>query len=245
MTQSWNPWHGCRKISEGCQNCYVYRTDSRYGKDSGKAEKTCSFDLPLKRDRTGGWKLQNDGLAVATCLTSDFWIDEADQWRSDIWKIIKVRRDLDFFIITKRIHRFYKELPEDWGDGYDNVIIGCTCECQRTADFRLPIFLEAPIKHKVIICAPLIEEIDISAYLNENIEQVSVGGESGENARICNYDWVLSVRDQCAAKNVDFHFHQTGAKLMKDGILYRIPRKFQHSQARKAGINIHNNLLRY
>lgn len=243
--QSWNPWHGCRKISEGCQNCYVYRTDSRYGKDSGKAEKTCSFDLPLKRDRTGGWKLQNDGLAVATCLTSDFWIDEADQWRSDIWKIIKVRRDLDFFIITKRIHRFYKELPEDWGDGYDNVIIGCTCECQRTADFRLPIFLEAPIKHKVIICAPLIEEIDISAYLNENIEQVSVGGESGENARICNYDWVLSVRDQCAAKNVDFHFHQTGAKLMKDGILYRIPRKFQHSQARKAGINIHNNLLRY
>lgn len=243
--QSWNPWHGCHKISEGCQNCYVYRTDSRYGKDSGKVEKTSNFDMPLNRDRSGEWKLQNDGFAVATCLTSDFFIDEADQWRSDIWQIIKRRRDLDFFIITKRIHRFYEGLPEDWGNGYDNVIIGCTCECQRTADFRLPIFLEAPIKHKVIICAPLIEEIDLSGYLDERIEQVSAGGESGENARICKYDWILSIRKQCADNNVDFNFHQTGAKLMKDGIIYRIPRKYQHLQARKAGINIRNNLLRY
>lgn len=243
--QSWNPWHGCHKISEGCQNCYVYRTDSRYGKDSGKVEKTSNFDMPLNRDRSGEWKLQNDGFAVATCLTSDFFIDEADQWRSDIWQIIKRRRDLDFFIITKRIHRFYERLPEDWGNGYDNVIIGCTCECQRTADFRLPIFLEAPIKHKVIICAPLIEEIDLSGYLDERIEQVSAGGESGENARICKYEWILSIREQCIEKNVDFHFHQTGAKLMKDGVLYRIPRKYQHLQARKAGINIRNNLLKY
>lgn len=243
--QSWNPWHGCHKISEGCHNCYVYRTDSRYGKDSGKVEKTSNFDMPLNRDRSGEWKLQNDGFAVATCLTSDFFIDEADQWRSDIWQIIKRRRDLDFFIITKRIHRFYERLPEDWGNGYDNVIIGCTCECQRTADFRLPIFLEAPIKHKVIICAPLIEEINLSEYLNERIEQVSAGGESGENARICKYEWILSIREQCIEKNVDFHFHQTGAKLMKDGVLYRIPRKYQHLQAKKAGINIRNNLLKY
>ena len=32
---------------------------------------------------------------------------------------------------------------------------------------------------------------------------------------------------------------------MKDGVLYRIPRKYQHLQARKAGINIRNNLLKY
>lgn len=48
----------------------VYRTDSRYGKDSGKVEKTSNFDMPLNRDRSGEWKLQNDGFAVATCLTS-------------------------------------------------------------------------------------------------------------------------------------------------------------------------------
>ena len=24
MHSNWNPWHGCIKCSEGCQNCYVY-----------------------------------------------------------------------------------------------------------------------------------------------------------------------------------------------------------------------------
>ncbi len=27
LMANWNPWHGCRKYSEGCQNCYVYRMD--------------------------------------------------------------------------------------------------------------------------------------------------------------------------------------------------------------------------
>ncbi len=58
-------------------------------KTAEKVEKTSNFDMPLNRDRSGEWKLQNDGFAVATCLTSDFFIDEADQWRSDIWQIIK------------------------------------------------------------------------------------------------------------------------------------------------------------
>jgi hypothetical protein len=31
---------------------------------------------------------------------------------------------------------------------------------------------------------------------------------------------------------------QTGAKFIKDGKLYSIKRPFQHSQARKAGINL-------
>ena len=34
----WNPWHGCKKISSGCENCYVYRRDMQFGKDSSKAK---------------------------------------------------------------------------------------------------------------------------------------------------------------------------------------------------------------
>ena len=30
----WNPWHGCRKYSEGCERCYVYRRDESIGKDA-------------------------------------------------------------------------------------------------------------------------------------------------------------------------------------------------------------------
>lgn len=38
-------------------------------------------------------------------------------------------------------------------------------------------------------------------------------------------------------KDVPFRYHQTGAKLLKNGKLYRIRRPFQVLQACKAGIN--------
>ncbi|MBQ8576638.1 MAG: DUF5131 family protein [Clostridia bacterium] len=30
----WNPWHGCKKVSPGCKNCFVYKMDKRYGRDT-------------------------------------------------------------------------------------------------------------------------------------------------------------------------------------------------------------------
>jgi len=128
-------------------------------------------------------------------------------------------------------------IPEDWGDGYDNVIVGCTVENQTMADYRLPIFKAAPIKHKSIMVAPMIGPIDLSQYLDETIEEVAVSGESGYDVRPLDYSWVLKVREDCIKANVPFRFHQTGAKFIKDGKMYRIPRKFQLSQAHKANID--------
>jgi protein gp37 len=30
---SWNPWHGCIKVSPGCRFCYMYREKKMYGQD--------------------------------------------------------------------------------------------------------------------------------------------------------------------------------------------------------------------
>ena len=100
------------------------------------------------------------------------------------------------------------------------------------------MFLELPLPHRIIICEPLLERIDLSPYLDQRIESVSVGGESGEGARICDYEWVLDIRNACAAAGVPFSFHQTGAKFLKNGKLYDIPRHLQQQQARRAGIDI-------
>lgn len=85
------------------------------------------------------------------------------------------------------------------------------------ADYRLPIFRELPIKHKTIIIAPILSKIDISNYLDSTIEEVSVGGESGTDARPYDYEWILYLREQCINADVPFRFHQTGARLIKDG----------------------------
>lgn len=238
MFASWNPWHGCTKISPGCKYCYVYRQDEMYGSEisSSEVRKTANFDLPTKRKRDKTYKI-SEGTLVYTCFTSDFFVSDADPWRAEAWAMIRERSDLMFFIFTKRIDRFAECAPEDWGDGYPNVIIGCTIENQAMADYRLPIFKSLPICHKTIIAAPLLEKLNISYYLDGSIEEVAVSGESGAQARVCDYEWVLDIRRQCIEADVPFCFHQTGARLLKDGRMYRIKRYFQIAQARKANIN--------
>lgn len=233
----WNLWHGCHKLSPGCLHCYMFRGDAKHDIDSSVVHKTLNFDLPVRKKRNGDYKVPS-GTLLYTCFTSDFFIAEADSWRDEAWNMIRERSDLHFLIITKRIDRFAESLPEDWGDGYDNVTICCTVENQAMADYRLPIYEQAPIKHKIIICEPILEKIDLSAYhIGTWIEQVVVGGESGAEARPCDYEWVLDLRSECVSQGVSFWFKQTGARLIKEGCLYQVPRRFQHAQARKAGIN--------
>ena len=234
----WNLWHGCHKLSAGLKHCYVYRGDARREVDSSVVVRTKNFDLPLRKKRNGEFKIP-PGTFVYTCFTSDFFVEDADKWRAEAWEMIRCRSDLHFMMITKRIDRFSDCLPDDWGDGYDNVTICCTVENQTCADYRLPIYRRAPIKHKIIICEPLLERIDLSTYaVGEWIEQIVAGGESGYEARPCDFEWVMDLRRICVENKVDFWFKQTGSKFVKDGKTYNVKRQFQHSQARKAGINI-------
>ncbi|MCH5234614.1 MAG: DUF5131 family protein [Muribaculaceae bacterium] len=235
----WNPWHGCHKISAGCKHCYVFREDAAFGTEipTNEVRKTSSFNLPLKRDRKKNWKFPS-GTEFPLCFTSDLLIEEADKWRSEIWDIIRKRQDCSFYFFTKRIDRLEKCLPEDWGDGWDHVTIGCTVENQERTDYRLPIFLSLPIKHRLIIVAPMIQQIEMISYLDPDlIESVSAGGESGKYARTLDFNWILNLRDQCISARVPFNFHQTGSYILKDGRLFHIPRKLQHSQAHKANVD--------
>lgn len=237
-SKMWNLWHGCHKLSAGCQHCYVYRGDAKRDIDSSVVAKTKNFELPIQKKRNDEYKIPS-GTLVYTCFTSDFFVEDADLWRGEAWEMMRVRQDLHFIMITKRIDRLQETLPADWGDGYDNVTICCTIENQDRADYRLPIYKAAPIKHKILICEPLLERIDLQSYdICSWIEQVVVGGESGYNTRPCNFDWVMELHDVCVENKVSFWFKQTGAKFIKDGKLYDIKRQFQHSQARKAGINL-------
>ncbi len=231
MEVTWNPWHGCTKYSEGCRHCYVYRQDEMFGRDSRECRKTNDFNLPIKKDRKGNYKIPSGSL-IMTCFSSDFLLSDADSWRDECIKMMRERSDCMFYFFTKRIERLDFSVP-------DNVIVGCTCENQKMADYRLPIFKKLNIKYKTIILAPMLERMDISRYLDDDIYEVNVSGESGSSPQIraLNYDWVLDIRNQCIKANVNFGFHQTGARFIKDGKEYRIERKYQIEQAKKANID--------
>ena len=234
----WNPWHGCHKCSPGCLNCFVYYLDKLHNKDTNIVTKSkTNFNLPLKKDCQGNYKIKSK-REVATCFTSDFFIEEADPWRNDALNIIKQRKDVNFLICTKRIERFDKCIPKDWKDGYENVIIAVTCENQEKADQRLPILQTLKAKKKYILIAPILEYIDLNSHLQKGkIDLVSVGGESYENARKCDFDWVRKIKQTCDKYHVPFDFHQTGSKFIVNKKLYHIKHKDEYKQA-KIGMKI-------
>ncbi|NCA79927.1 MAG: DUF5131 family protein [Sphingobacteriia bacterium] len=236
---NWNPWHGCQKKSTGCQHCYVFGQDKRYEVDSSIVRRVVTnFNYPIKRNRKKEF-IVPPGSSVATCFTSDFFIEEADEWRAEAWEMMAMRRDCIFFIITKRLERIALTLPCDWGETWNHVLINVTTENQAMADERIPIMLDLPLAYRGVVVAPILERVNLEKYLGTGkINAVSVGGESYVGSRITRYDDVLAIRNQCLQYKVSFMFHQTGSKLLKDGRLYTIPHYKEYEQAKKAGIDL-------
>ena len=62
---SWNPWHGCKKVSAGCKNCFVYKMDQRYGRDTTQIAKgKTTYELKDKDCPPNS--------LVKLCFSSDF-----------------------------------------------------------------------------------------------------------------------------------------------------------------------------
>lgn len=223
----WNPWHGCHKISPGCQNCYMYYLDEYRGRPewSDKVFKTGKFKLPLKKYKTGGYKLKS-GQIIRVNMTSDTFIEDAEPWLPEFWQIIAKRPDVIFWILTKRPERIEKSLPPDWNDGYDNVSLNITTENQAMFNARWPVFQFVPAKHKGICCAPLLGPIDITpALISAQIDEVSVGGENYDKPRPCDFNWVASLSQQCACYRTNFCWYESGTRFVYQNRELMWPRK--------------------
>ena len=232
----WSPWRGCKKKSEGCKYCYIHKGDFKRNIDTSQIIKTKDFTKPIDRFKNGNYKIKSGSL-VYLCFSTDFLIEEADEWRKECFKMMKERSDVKFLFLTKRIERFMDVIPDDWGNGYDNVIVCTTVENQKEADKRLSIFKDLPIKHKCITAQPLLEQINIEKYLDD-IFLVVVGGESDFNARPLNYDWVLDIRNQCIKHKVNFEFRQCGTYTIIDGKMNVIQTRDLTRFAKNANIDI-------
>ena len=248
MHDIWNPWHGCKKISEGCKNCYMFYLDkTRSNKSGAEIYKTkTNFNYPLQKDKAGNYKIKS-GEKIRICMTSDFFLEEADKWREDVWQIIKSRSDVIFFILTKRADRIEQNLPFDWNDGYENVILSVTAENQKRADERIPILLNLKAKHRGVMVAPFIAEVNLDKYLaTGKIEQVICGGENYDGSRPCDFNWVKKLSNDCKKYNTTFCFIETGTFFLKDKKMYHIKSKdVQSRMAYKANVNFKGKEIEY
>ena len=239
MRDIWNPWHGCTKKSEGCRNCYMYFLDAQRGKSGAEVFRVKNnFDYPLHKDKNGFYKIKS-GEFIRVCMTSDFFLEEADEWRSAAWDIIKIRSDVVFILVTKRPERIEKCLPKGWKDGWENIWLNVPAENQVRADERVPILLDLPFKHKGIMVAPFIGEVSLAKYLSSSdIENVWCGGENYDGARPLYYSWVKQLSDECKKADVTFAFFETGNVFVKDNKRIRFENKIEQSKfAYMQGLN--------
>lgn len=231
---TWNPWHGCTKVSPGCKFCYMYRDKERYGQDPTTVLRSkTKFRDPLK------WK---DPARVFTCSWSDWFIEEADEWRDDAWRIIKDTPHLTYQILTKRPENIADRLPVDWGEGYKNVWLGVSVENQDVADTRIPQLLKTPAQVRFLSVEPLLDAVSFRwAKWDGNYEPgwrdrahnpnhldglrkldwIIVGGESGNESgryryRPSHLEWYAEVVRQCGEAGVPVFVKQLGTYLAKE-----------------------------
>lgn len=206
---TYNPWYGCKKISEGCKFCYMYRDRNEKDVDQSIVIKSRSetFNKPLY--------IETQTL-IFTCSWSDFFNSEADQWRDEVWKIIKSTSHV-YQILTKRPERILECLPNDWGDGYENVWIGVSIENQARLN-RLDILNTIPCKTKFVSFEPLLEEINLCRSQLEIIDWAIIGGESGDlygsyGFRECKLEWIESLVEDLTSLNIPVFVKQLGSHI--------------------------------
>jgi len=54
------------------------------------------------------------------------------------------------------------------------------------------------------------------------VDHVTVGGETGQEARVCDYDWVSRIRGQCVSAGITFWFKNTGSFFRQDGAVRKV-----------------------
>ena len=208
---TWNPHHGCIKVSPGCKNCYMYRDKARFGQDPRLIVRSkTKFNDPLK------WK---EPKLIFTCSWSDFFIEEADKWREEEWDVIRKTPQHTYQILTKRPERIEEHLPHDWGDkGYENVWLGVSAESQSYFDLRVPLLKSVPNLCRFISAEPLLGPINFGVWGLFGIKWVITGGESDPiNPRPMKPEWAMSIRDQCANYGIAYLHKQNGGSQMMGG----------------------------
>ncbi len=226
---SWSPWYGgCSPRGPECANCYAKRDMKRYGKDpevltlAGRA----TFRGPLR------WR--EPGLLVFVCPWSDFFLPGADEWRPEVWAIMRDTPHLRYIIPTKRPELIPDRLPPDWGAGYPNVCLLVSAGTQGSADRFIPGLLTLPAACRGLSAEPLLEGMDIRDWLDcwhesggpagwvpgPSLAWLIVGAESRGcyPGRYCDPGWVEGLVAQADAAGVPVFVKQlhVNGRLSKD-----------------------------
>lgn len=198
---SWNPWIGCRKISDGCENCYMYRQAKQFGFDPQRVHRSSdkTFYAPLT------WK---EPKRILVCSWSDFWVNSGYKIalaRDAAVNVMKQCPQHTFMITTKRpieMTAWIGSLSGGWHTTLgDNVWLGVSVENKKAVK-RIPYLLDTPADHRWLSIEPLIAPVQLPDTIKGKVDLVVIGCESGPNRRPCELKWVTDIVDHLTAMDI-------------------------------------------
>lgn len=213
---TWNPVVGCSVISPGCANCYAMRMAGRlelmglekYRGVTRKSGGRTKWNGVVRMDPSAlqlpdRWK---EGRLIFVNSMSDLFHEKVTLgFIKRVFDVMGRNPRHVFQVLTKRPERAAELSPFlDW---HSNIWLGASVE---TAKYkaRIDALRQTPARIRFLSCEPLLGPL---AGLNlQDIDWVIAGGESGPGARPVKAEWVRSLRDQCAANRIAFHFKQWG-----------------------------------
>lgn len=218
---TFNPWWGCIKVSPACKHCYAESWAKRVGQSLWGAKSPRRFfgdhhwREPLKWNRDAAATKVRKRVFCASMADVFEARRELQPWRERLWELIGQTPWLDWLLLTKRPENVRRTVP--WNGAWPaNVWLGTTAENQHWAERRIPLLLENDAKVLFLSAEPLLGPLDLRQWLRDGrnhvpgLDWIIAGGESGGSARPMNPLWAESLRDQCIASDIPFHFKQWG-----------------------------------
>lgn len=221
---TWNPVHGCSRVSEGCRHCYAEVLSLRRGWTNLPWTSTNALvNVQLKPHKLQEpYKLKKPSRVFVNSMSDLFHEQVPDDYIAQVFGIMNDLPQHDFQILTKRPSR-----AEAWpGPWSPNIWMGTSVESNKELH-RLQELRTCLAKRKFISFEPLIGPIGSDIALS-GFDWVIVGGESGSGYRPMPHSWVRDIRDACIDQVVAFFFKQSaahrnevgGSLLHEDGEFY-------------------------
>jgi protein gp37 len=234
---TFNPWIGCTKVSPACDHCYAeVSTPARTMKIpwGSHAERHRTADSTWAMPER--WNAQHEAFLAqhgrrqrvfCASLADVFDNQVPEQWRTDLFELIRLTPNLDWLLLTKRpqnIVRMVQTSGAIAGNGTrylpDNVWLGTTAEDQIRADQNINALLRtrAELGARVLFLSaePLLGPLDLVPYIHcdvaNTLDWVIVGGESGPNARECQVSHIRGIVQQFKAAGLPVFVKQLGAQ---------------------------------
>ena len=207
--KTWNPAHGCTKVSEACRNCYAEVMARRLQGNHIKSYEN-GFNPTLNPDvLRDPYKWKKPSMVFVCSMGDLFHRDVPCDYIDQVMQVIRENPQHTFQILTKRAERMAKYFMSCTSEGVPkNAWLGVTCESANYYDRIgwLRWIDTAPVRF--LSCEPLLgamNDINLS-----DIDWVITGGESGPCARRTPVEWFLGLRDACRRWNTPFFFKQWG-----------------------------------